>query len=330
MTTHPERLSPQARRSSSATLALFVCCAMLDIPQPAVAAAVDGFYVESASRNDAAAASEKPPYDSEYAAAARELGSAADTPEADARPGEYFFLQGAHAFLKKDYAFAIQMYQIAASWAYKPAEYNLGVMYARGQGIPLDLPRGMAWMALAAERNEQRYVDAREAIYAEVSPQQFEQANAIWRDLKKTYGDAVALRRAKARWAEVRARVTGSRVGSVGNLQVSAAGAGAENVNDPNNPKLTTAIDQKVSGIAAKLAGSPIKGFTVNNTGATTPGEATGGHGVDGSIAYRRLFQTDDPYDPKLKAALGTATVGPLTPVQAGDSKAPTADTPDP
>ena len=77
-------------------------------------------------------------------------------------------------------------------------------MYARGQGIPLDLPRGMAWMALAAERNEKRYVDAREAVYAEMTPEQFQQANEIWRELKKTYGDEVALRRAKARWAQVK------------------------------------------------------------------------------------------------------------------------------
>ena len=306
-------------------LALLAGCALSLVPQSVLA--TDGFFVSSAARDSAT--TESAPYDSEYAAAARDLGTAVDTPEADARPGEYFFLQGAHAFLKKDYAFAIQMYEIAASWAYKPAEYNLGVMYARGQGIPVDLPRGMAWMALAAERNEQRYVDAREAIYAEVSPQQFEQANAIWRDLKKTYGDAVALRRAKARWAEVRARVTGSRVGSVGNLQVSAPGADAENTNNPNNPKLMTAVAQKET--AAKLAaGSPIKGFTVNSTGATTPGEATGGHGVDGSVAYRRLWQSDDPYDPKLKAAVGTATVGPLSPVKADGSNPPTTDAPDP
>lgn len=304
--------------------ALLAGCALSLVSQSVVA--TDGFFVSSAARDSAA--TESAPYDSEYAAAARELGTAADTPEADARPGEYYFLQGAHAFLKKDYAFAIQMYQIAASWAYKPAEYNLGVMYARGQGVPVDLPRGMAWMALAAERNEQRYVGAREAIYAEVTQQQFDQANAIWRDLKKTYGDAVALRRAKARWAEVRAHVTGSRVGAVGNLEVSNPGAGTGDASNPSNPRLTTGVEQKVSGATAKLAASPIKGFSINNSASTTPGEATGGHGVDGSVAYRRLWLSDDPYDPKLKGSIGTATVGPLTPVKEGVNPS-AADTPD-
>jgi TPR repeat protein len=117
------------------------------IPQGVLA--VDATFLSTAPR-DNAATKDAVPYDSEYAAAARKLGTAQDTPEADARPGEYYFLRGARAFQKKDYEFAIQMYEVAASWAFKPAEYNLAVMYARSQGVPADLPRGMAWMALAA------------------------------------------------------------------------------------------------------------------------------------------------------------------------------------
>jgi len=130
--------------------------------------------------------------------------SSSSTPEDDARPGEYFFLLGASAFEHKDYMHAVEMYKVAASWAYKPAEYNLGIMDALGQGVLADPPRAMAWMALAAERNDKRYIDARELVYAQLAKEQFDQANMIWRELKKTYGDEVALRRAKARWAEVR------------------------------------------------------------------------------------------------------------------------------
>src|SRR4029079_16399920 len=91
-------------------------------------------------------------YDSSYKSGMRLRGSEENTPEADARPGEYYFKIGARAFQKNDSKFAIQMYEVAASWAYKPAAYNLGVMYARGQGTPVDFPRALAWMALAAER----------------------------------------------------------------------------------------------------------------------------------------------------------------------------------
>ena len=239
-------------------------------------------------------ATEAPSYESDYASAERLKGAYDNTPEADARPGEYYFLQGVTAFRKKEYTFAIQMYEVSASWAFKPAEYNLGVMYSRGQGVPIDLPRGMAWMALAAERNDARYVEAREAVYAELTPEQFAQANVIWRDLKPTYGDEVALRRAKARWAQVKANMTGSRVGSVGNLSVGMPNG---NGGDASNPK----------GYGA--------GANAHSS-AGTAAEATGGNGVDGSVAYRQLRESTNPYDPKFDPATkGTATVGPVTPV---------------
>lgn len=277
----------------------------------AALAATDGIFVES---TPADSGSESVPYDSEYAQAARELGLANDTPEADARPGPYYFLEGAHAFRKKEYTFAIQMYQVAASWAYKPAEYNLAVMYARGQGVEVDLPRALAWMALAAERNEKHYVDAREAIYAAMTPQQFEQANAIWRDLKKTYGDGVALRRAKARWAEVRSHMTGSRVGSIGNLSVGtpmADGGPSAGPRVKNHP-----------------AKGPAAADSNPNGGPSTAAQILGGAGIDGAVAYGQLRASDNPYDPKFKSAFGTATVGPPAAVDRKSAKKQPAEAP--
>ncbi|HET7062812.1 MAG TPA: sel1 repeat family protein [Rudaea sp.] len=282
-----------------------LACATAFVVQRAHAGSTDAIFISSGGSTSA---TEAAPYDSEYAAAAREMGSGMNTPEADARPGEYYFLLAVHAFRKNDFTFAIQMYEVAAAWAFKPAEYNLAIMYARGQGIPADLPRGMAWMALAAERNEKRYVDAREVIYGELTKEQFEQANGIWRELKKTYGDEVALRRAKARWAQVRASMTGSRVGSVGNLSVGMPNA---NDGDPSNQK-----GQKT-------------GANVHTT-AGTPAELTGGTGVDGSIAYRQLRESDNPYDPKFKpGAIGTATVGKPTQVKDGTHEEAKPDQPD-
>jgi hypothetical protein len=306
------------------------------VPQDGLA--VDATFLSSSNRDSP---KEALPYDSEYAAAALELGNSQDTPEADARPGEYFFLRGASAFRKKDYPFAIQMYEVAASWAYKPAEYNLAVMYARGQGVPADLSLGLAWMALAAERNEQRYVDGREAIYAEMTKEQFDQANVTWRELKKTYGDEVALRRAKARWAEVRARATGSHVGAVGNMVVSSPGAGTGHAGNPGNPlangpppaqaeAMARLIEAAENDPRQRSGQSKIKGATINSSGPTSAGEVTGAQGVDGSIAYRRLQESDNPYDPKFKTAIGRAKVGPLTPLKAGSSSEGKDDKADP
>jgi hypothetical protein len=284
----------------------------LALLSPSADAQIDGAFIQQAAPERAAPArSEIPDYDSDYEAASRLQGSGGNTPEADARPGEYYFILAADAFRKKNYAFAIQMYQVSASWAYKPAAYNLGVMYARGQGVPLDLPRGLAWMALASERNEKHYVDAREAIYAEMSKEQFEQANVVWRELKPIYGDEVALRKAKARWAEVRANMTGSRVGSQAlNLTVAMPPANAGTPSSPN----FVAPGPKPSGKTEHNSGG--------HPGASTVAEIVGSQTVDGVTAYRQLRESDNPYDPKFdRTLLGTATVGQPTPAKNTGSK---------
>jgi tetratricopeptide (TPR) repeat protein len=297
------------RLHKSALLAL-ACCSFALLQHNAIAD--EGIFIQSAPApaNAAQSAHEAASFDSAYAAEERKNGGGGGTPESDARPGTYYFMEGAYAYRKKDYDFAIQMYQVSASWAYKPAEYNIAVMYARGQGVAVDLPRAMAWMALAAERNEPRYVDAREAVYASLTKEQFEQANMIWRELKKTYGDEVALRRAKARWAQVKSSMTGSRVGSVGNLSV---GTPNPNGGDPSSAKRTIVPP----------------GVTYVRTTASSAAEVTMGTGVDGSIAYHQLRESDNPYDPKFQtSALGRATVGEPTTLKDSAPKDATKDLP--
>ena len=241
-----------------------------------------------------------PIYDS-AANADRMTSNRFGTPEDNARPGEYYFGLGANAFKRKDYAFAVDMYKVAASWAYKPADYNLAVMYAQGQGIPVDLPRAMAWMTLAAERNETRYVAARELINTKLSPAQFAQADAIWGQLKPTYGDEAALRRAKDRWAQVRSSMTGSRVGSLaGPLMVGGLSVGGLQ-QAPSAADGTSHVD-------------------------TSGSDLTGGNQMDGTIAYRQLLASSDPYDPKFEwrpGSTGKVTVEPLIPVKKSDMQKP-------
>jgi len=249
------------------------------------------FAFAAAQAADEGAGNSAPNYNSDYSEAARDVPSASgNTPEDDARPGEYYFRLGAGAFQHKDYAHAVKMYEVAASWAYKPAQFNLGVMYARGQGIPADPPRAMAWMALAAERNDKEYVDAKELVYGTLSKEQFEQANVIWRELKKTYGDEIALARAKSRWADVRNNATGSHVGA--NAGPLVVGMVAPHVAKLNNGHVATDATDIFSG----------------------------GDRADGSIAYKELRRSDNPYDPKFERPnAGVATVEPLQAL--GDKK---------
>ena len=225
-------------------------------------------------------------------------------PQSDAKLGEIYFSRGVEAVRHKDYKFAVEMYEAAASWAYKPAEYNLAVMYMRGEGIPIDRPRALAWAALAAERNDKRYVEAREVIYADLGKDEFEQANAVYRDLKPKFGDDTALRRANSKWVETRNAATGSLLGFTGNLAVGQ--------DDPGRFGFQVPTEKQAQAARAPVRKGPADGFAIGAFGFT------GGEQVDGSVAYRALREASGPYDPKLTA--GQVLVGPLEP---GEEKKP-------
>ncbi|WP_266183269.1 tetratricopeptide repeat protein [Dyella humicola] len=222
-----------------------------------------------------------------------------NTPTSDGKPGEYYFHLGVEATTKRDFAHAMAMYKIAASWAYKPAEYNLGVMYLSGQGTAVDLPQAMAWMALAAERDDAQYVRARQLVYTNLTPEQFAKANEIWRQLLPKYGDAAALPRAKARWHEALSNATGSRVGSsAAHVEVGGVAGTSNHMNSPN--------------------------YDVHDGGhvGTSPAEVAGIQQSDGAVAYQQLRSTDNPYDPKLTPSTGTVRVGDLSQVKKKDGEA--------
>jgi TPR repeat protein len=214
-----------------------------------------------------------------------------NTPESDARPGVKFFALGVEAFQKGDYKHAIDMYKVAASWAYKPAEYNLGVMYFKGQGVSVDRALGAAWMVLAAERGDPQYVKARDLMITLLNKAEFAHTDELWGRLKKTYGDEVALRRAKAQWAWVKTHQTGTRVGgAVGVLHVGAP-SGFQHSPAPPNAVMANARHGWMNVLQ--------------------------GNSIDGSVAYRQFQQSDNPYSPIfLKNRKGSVSVEPLQPVK--------------
>src|SRR5579875_1486500 len=150
-----------------------------------------------------------------------------NTPESDGRPGVYYFDLGVRAFKKGDYRHASDMYKVAASWAYKPAEYDLGIMYFKGQGVPVNRPLGTAWMFLAAERNTPHYVYARHLMVSDLDYAERTKAYDLLQGLEKTYGDKVALHRAEQQWALTKSSMTGSRLGYTGNYLMVGSGNGA-------------------------------------------------------------------------------------------------------
>jgi hypothetical protein len=135
-------------------------------------------------------------------------------------PGLYYFHKGCDHYRRGEAESAMHAWQIAAGWAMKDAQYDLGIAYFRGRGVAIDRPRGLAWLALAAERKNEAFVTSLAAAWDEASEAEHAEANAIWRELSKRYADDVALPRAEKRYRQEVAGITGSRVGMPGHVVI--------------------------------------------------------------------------------------------------------------
>ena len=81
---------------------------------------------------------------------------------------------------------AARWYQQAAHQGVAEAQYNLGVLYTRGEGVPQDLVHAYLWLALAALRfprgeSHATAVQTRDRMAAQLTPEQFTQAQALVR-----------------------------------------------------------------------------------------------------------------------------------------------------
>ncbi|MGH8232620.1 MAG: tetratricopeptide repeat protein [Rhodanobacteraceae bacterium] len=217
-----------------------------------------------------------------------------NTPESDGRPGVEDYKEGMAAYHRGDFTHAVYMLKVAASWAYEPADYNLGVMYFQGDHVAENRSLGTAWMFIAAERGAQTYVDARHMMVTSLDYAERTQALAYYQQLQKKYGDKLAMRRARAQWAFAKTDQTGTRVGgTVGELRVGITAAHGS-FSTPSTGG---------GGAVGKVSSS----WTNVLTGGST----------DGSVAYQQLHQSNNPYNPVfLKNRTGTATVGPLQTVK--------------
>ena len=91
-----------------------------------------------------------PSYDSDQLGGGPLTGNC-NTPEADGRPGEYYFLLGARAYRHHDYAHAVAMWKGAASWAAAGAGF---AALAAASASLAEISAGLPW-PMAATRAAQ-------------------------------------------------------------------------------------------------------------------------------------------------------------------------------
>lgn len=117
-----------------------------------------------------------------------------------ALPGDYNFCLGHRYWESGQYQAARQMLELAAGWGNKAAQRALGVAYFNGDGLLLDRPLGLAWLALAAERKEPAAAMLYNSALARASADERRTAVRILARLRGRYADDVAALRADRRF----------------------------------------------------------------------------------------------------------------------------------
>src|SRR5690606_3408590 len=96
----------------------------------------------------------------------------------------------------------------------------LAEMLWEGDGVPRDRAQAYAWSDLAAERGWPDLLGKRERYWNQLDAAERERAIEVGLPLLREYGDDVAKPRIDTKLRQARRRITGSRVGHVGNLTI--------------------------------------------------------------------------------------------------------------
>ena len=132
-----------------------------------------------------------------------------------------------------EYSRALLIYETElAPTGDKYAQYMVGYMNLAGKSLPPNRPVALAWYRLAAERGEPAIMEARDALYNNMSPEEVESSNRLFVDLWQEIGDNRLILDLIRKDIEILRSRTGTRIpgGTTGQLTVInlAGGGGSE------------------------------------------------------------------------------------------------------
>lgn len=137
-------------------------------------------------------------------------------------PGYYYSCRGLYYLQHHKVRVAISKLKEAARWADKRAQYALGLIYFNGDvdGVPADRALGLAWLRLAAERQNLNYTQTYAVALSRSSPDEQARANHLWRELSRQYSDKVVGPRAVTLYNRAVKELVAMSLGSEGVVQV--------------------------------------------------------------------------------------------------------------
>lgn len=142
----------------------------------------------------------------------------------NAHPDLKYRALGMENYAKGRFPEALHYFRLGAYYADKPSQGMVAEMLWKGEGAAADRPLAYAWMDLAAERLYKDLIIQREKFWAEMTPDEREQAVRAGKAVYRKYGDEVAQRRLKNVLERNRRFITGSRTGFVGVLKLYVNG----------------------------------------------------------------------------------------------------------
>jgi uncharacterized protein len=84
----------------------------------------------------------------------------------------------------QDFAEAAKWYRLAADQGYALAQSNLGLMYAKGQGVPQDLVLAYMWFSLSATQGDQIAIKNQDIAAGRMTAAQITEAQKHAREWK--------------------------------------------------------------------------------------------------------------------------------------------------
>lgn len=123
-------------------------------------------------------------------------------------PGMVNYCLGLRDWKKGSYEDGMELLKLAAGWGNKSAQYTLGLIYFKGDHVESDRARSLAWLMLANERhNDPQIAMVERSILQLTTVGEKRQAQQLFRQLRKRYGDRVAGVRA---WHRLRRALRGA------------------------------------------------------------------------------------------------------------------------
>ena len=100
---------------------------------------------------------------------------------------------GVAAYERKDYVMAAKLMRVAADQGDALAQYNLGLMYANGQGVTQDYKEAVKWFRLAADQGHAKAQGNLGAMYGNAQGVRQDYVRAhMWLNISASSGNADA------------------------------------------------------------------------------------------------------------------------------------------